>query len=336
MKKKGLFIIIGIIFIISLYLVAKHTNKKGKGEPKLIINQVESVYPKNNSIDTSLTINELKIPNALPILVQEGVQTYNYDWAQQVARNLGFVEDPESYQDLSSGQNYIWRDNEHTLIIAPQVALINYDPSYRTFPKLSSVVNKQIKESEYKRLAINFISRLLGISEETIKAFNIEYLDLLPGNEFLSTVDKETGRIIQVNLTLAESEYPVLTLGSTLSQVYVQLLKDGSIHKVEILYTQTLKPTSEQYKLLTSEQLLQNLDKATIVSINNGNYDPYDSNNSIEKIKIQNVDIAYLLNAKDTGRADPVFVLEGNATVKSLNDEVKAILYLPAISSNQD
>lgn len=335
MKKKILIILFVVALIAGGYLIYNIFKKQPQVEIPNIVPQTKSQYPQGGLIENTLEKSKFNFPKELPILIQKENSVLTEEKIIKIANNWNFSGDPLKIPDITKGIIYIWNGELSSLSITPKDNYIKYSPVFNPTNRINTAIDKKISEEEFVQIAKDFIIQGLGIAETTIQKTGITYLQKVEGNEIFSPAPKEIATILQVNLALSDTTYPILSENPIIPQIYVQILKDGSVLNSSIFITNQYLSSSEKYFLKSYEEAISQINQSTLVSLNSGNINPSDlPENSIERIKITEIELSYLVDFQNPRRADPVFVLKGTATVQGYGDEIEAILYLPAISFN--
>lgn len=334
--KTKLLVVLVILSLVSVVYIVFSSNKN------VITNQKQSVSPPKlqNYFGNTLKINQTLIsddfsnfPKNLPYLKQNRLNPFTATEMNSISNNFGFTIKPTEATDVNSGKFYIWNNDKYSLIIYSDIRKIEITPSYNPVPKMATILNKQISDDGYKNLAVNLVSEKLNINKDSLKFSNFIYLKTEKGLEGYRQTTREDSEIIQVNLYSSEGVFPIFTLIPQDSQIFVQFTKDGELLNMKASLFSEYKKGETEYKIKSYNEVLETINESVLVSLNDSNVNLPDlKSEDVGNININKVSLVYLQDNLTSEILQPVFLLEGTASVKGFAQEVTASLYLPAYS----
>ncbi|MDP3994386.1 MAG: hypothetical protein Q8P91_00960 [bacterium] len=278
--------------------------------------------------------NSFNFPLKLPLLKQEGLSPISETRIKSIADNLGFSSDPVFANDAVNGIVNIWNNKDNFLIITPKIRKIKFGPASNPQREIANALNKQLSEKDIVSSAENFLIDKIGLDKSSLVFANIVYLQMQTGLELFKETGKKDSTIFQVNFSYSGSPYPILTLEPQSTVVYVQILKDGSVLNSEINLVNNFSAGLTEHKLKSYEEVAGSLDRAILVSLNDGNINLPDlKKDDLSKISINEIQLAYLLDTPLSEYLQPVFVLKGTASISGSGIPVNADFFLPAFSN---
>lgn len=326
-SKKIITTIIGIILVVGIiiYFVRSEISKTGTQSPlprpDLPV-QIEGSLP----LSLEITSKDFNFPSKLPALTVTP-EEISLDKIKEMASKLDFTTEPDVFKDTKEGNKYYWTDGDVFFLVTPKTNTIKHGKS--NLPR--NVQNKQLNNDDYIKLATSFLTDKILIPEDKIKFSSIVYLDEDPRSDGYREVDESIALLTQVNLTYEVSNYEILTLDPSKPLIFIQFLKDGSIYNSEIISLGQVNQSEDTYKIKSFEEFENSIDKAILIHLKNDYVNISDlSLDLIQKIQIEKVSLVYLLDKPYSRTMQPVFLVEGPASV--LKTTVNwAQLYLPAI-----
>ncbi len=281
------------------------------------------------NIENKITKDQFSFPSSLPLLeVNKGLPFTDND-AVNLATNLGFTNKPIVSKDVFEGTTYIWNNpNNQSLIIYPGVRRLEY-----TLKTSYSATNKQLSDSEIISIAKNFLTTKNIVDQNNI-AFSFFSYYKSTNNESFNLTTKDQANLIQVNFSPLSLNTKLITINPAASPIFVWILPDGSIAKVSVTKFGEITKGLIDYKILSYDEYLKSLSKAVIISLNDGNISLQDTNRqNINKVTIEKIELAYLVDSPNSNFFQPIFLLSGKADLKNYSaSKVNITLYLQATS----
>jgi len=335
-KNKKIKIIITVILVLLVSLVLFVILKKKNTE------KVENISPFpdlsipsfiENKYNVSFTIkeNDVNLPQELPYLEKTQLFSLTKNEASLIASSLGFISDPLDVTDAISGEILIWNSETNFLSVTLKERKIKYGPNYNPTEKISSVADKQYSEEEMIDNATKFLKEKLSSFITNPSFVSFTYLKPEEGLELFQETDKTNAQVYQLNFSEGNILYPILTLNPQSTNIYVQLLKDGTILNMESTFISETVESTEKFSTKTFEEIVSQALNAEIVSINNGNENLSDVNPSdIKNVFIDNIFVSYFLENQSDEYFQPIYVLKGNVEIIGYSEQLPIVLYLPA------
>ncbi len=335
-KTKKTKIVIAIIFVLILSLVLILSFKK---ESKKTVDNISpfpdlsipSFIEKKYNVSFSIKKDDINLPQELPYLEKTQLLPLTKDEASLIASSLGFINDPLDVTDAISGEILIWNSETNFLSVTLKERKIKYGPNYNPTEKISSVADKQYSEEEIINNATKFLKEKLSSFITNPSFVSFTYLKPEEGLELFQETDKTNAQIYQLNFNEGNILYPILTLNPQSTNIYVQLLKDGTILNMESTFISEPVESTEKFSTKTFEEIVSQASNAEIVSINNGNENLSDINPSdIENVIIDKIFVSYFLENQSDEYFQPIYVLKGNVEIIGYSEQLPIVLYLPA------
>jgi hypothetical protein len=325
-----LFLVVGVG--IYLQIVKRGGEKRVLPIPTPSINTEVKQKP---IIELTLTEKDFQFPKNLPLLNKTKFSALDDSFAKQLGKRLGFDSEPIEAKDTRYGKIFIWNSTEASLIINPVLRKLSYYETSTSPLDYNSVVNKQLTDNDLILIASDFLINKVGLEKDDFEFANFIYFEQGENIEGLKQTSKEKAQVTQINFSPKFENLPILTQNPLESIIITQILKDGSIPVVEVTLLESINQGHTLYKLKGFEEFVNSLSQAKVVSLNDGNFNPEDlAKDAIKKAVIKKVTIAYLLDNIKNETLQPVYVLEGTATVIGFNQNVNIIMYLPAFSQS--
>lgn len=319
-----------------LYILTSSKKVPKKTEQQFISPpEIENYFDSNFKINESFTKNDFKefFPT-LPYLKQSTLGLFAQIDIEKIANNFGFTISPIEINDVTNGKFYVWNGDKFSLLVYPKIRKIEYTPSTNPILIINNSLNKQLSDEDYKNLAINTLSEKLNINKSNLKFSNFVYLKTEEGLENYRITTKEESEITQVNLYSSPGLLPIFTLNPQESQIYVQFTKDGEILNLEASLFSEYNLGEIEYKIKDYQEVIDTLSESVLVSLNDSNVNLPDlKSEDIKSININKISLVYLQESLKVEILQPVFLLEGTASVKGFDNEITASLYLPAYSN---
>jgi len=332
--KKKLKFVAFILAVLILLIGLQFINK-----PKQELPTKPSLVPQANipkyinqplEIQNETKTENIKIPTEAVLL-----KFKNYDKPlteqeiESISTTFGVTKQVRIYDDAYGGKTHIWLEDDFSLFIYTKSRRVSYNKN----EKPPRIINKQLSNDVFANTALQFItSHFHQTISDSLKLGNINYWKS-EGLEHREKVDNlADADLIQVNLSPSVSSFKVVSLDPQSSPSSVWILPDGEVFSLSMVLMGEVEEGLEKYKLKTYEEVVNNIDSASLISADNGNLTVTELKpTQIETLKVINIELAYLFNPENLEHLQPVFILEAQG--KILNQETNAFLYLPAISS---
>jgi len=337
MKKKILIVLIAITIIIAGLLVfrLKSTTKEEPQGTQLIPSSFEGPrIPKyiegGSTIESQIAREGFSFPDSLPVLRAIPAGPFTQEEVMPFAEKLGFASEPIVAEDVSEGTVYIWSNLKDNLVVYSKSRRVEYGLNQTP----DNVINKQLSDEALIKISEDFLTKNFLSAAEEISFSFFTFLKSagLPEGFYQST--KEEASIYQVNFSPVSSEYKILTLEPGSSPIYVWALPDGTISKAIVNKNLNLSVSGEKIPLKNYEEFTASLNKAVLVSLDDGNLLLSTLPKSdVQRIVISEAELVYLMDSSSSESFQPIFLLKGKARVKGYDNEVRGLLYLPAFKT---
>ena len=272
-------------------------------------------------------------PKNLPLLELQRRSPLSEGLIDKIAGSLGFIEEPSTFKNVDREIVKFYNNDKYSLTVYPEERYLKLGPAFNPYDLIKNAINKQLTEEDMQIIARDFLVNNLLLEADDIKFMGINYLKADRGYEVFQTAGKDEGEIFQLNFSLSLSPYPIYSLNPQQTFLYVQLLKDGYILNCKANLENNYSPSAETVPLKDFSQVKASLDQAVLVSLFDGNINLPDlKEKDIEKIRIDSIELVYLMDNPKSKNMQPVFLLSGKAKVIGYEEEVNAFLYLPALS----
>jgi len=331
MKVKLIFILI-CVFIFTAVVVSLVVLKPKKPTLPAQVTPPKPVeIPKviNDKYDVSFDLGEpFDIPTSAPLLTTNQQNPYTLEEANTIAQRLGFMLSPIEFKDVKKGMTYIWKRELYSLIVYSKTREI----AYKMESGIPKVPNKQLKQNDMELLTREVVEKTGLYSKDALQLSSVAYLKDTQRFEVKSLNGKENADIYQFNYTPnTVSSYKILTIVPYNSPISVWILPNGEIFQLNLHELTGLSQTPETVPLKSFDEVQMNANKAIIVSLDNDNIEFVTlPNGAITNIKINEIELFYLLDKTLGSTLQPVFLLRGKTNITGYG-EVDVVLYLPAV-----
>lgn len=322
-------LLIFVIFIAIGIIIASREEQQDVPQRKLsgpiIPNQYKGDLPLQSSIDEK----EFNFPKKAPLL-SFSFSEISKEESQKIADKLGFSGEPLSVNDFREGVKYIWSNETFFLVVTPKTATLKYGLNNL----IPTVTDEKLGDESLANIAIDFLSQAGLASKDDIKSSTVTFLkESLQGEGFQET-DRESTEVFQINFVYNVSDFDILTLNSSEPLIFVQIQRDGSIFKAQVTRLKDILKTEDQYALKNYEDVQNSLDQAVLMDLINAYISIPDlSKTDIENIDLEEVKLAYLFESPQTKTLQPIYVLKGRVKISGYQDDIEAILYMPALKN---
>lgn len=333
---KGVLIILtGIIFIVSVTIIILLVSNKKQTAPTENFQQKidipNSLSDSTLQIENNITGLDFNFPSILPYVQQINTSILQNSDINKIAINLGFTSDPLKMDDAVNGNVSIWNGDRYSLIIIPKINNVQLSSNSTARTLVQNSQDKKIDDKQFESMAQDFLTTKIGVNPSILKFSNFTYYKIANGAEYLTKTTKTEAQIVQLNYSQSPSVYPIFTANPDESQFSIQFLKNGDILSFKGNVGLNFQLSPNEYPLLTFNQFSQNLDKSIIVSLNDNNVNLPDlKGNQISNIQANKASLVYLLDTPNQQNIQPVFLIEGTASVIGINNPVRLLMYLPA------
>ena len=333
--KKKLLIFAGLLIIIVVALVLVKPKKERIEESIAIRTPVSLQEPKipkyieaGTVIESNINEPDFSFSKSLPVIQRSKGSPLGEEEAVSIAANLGFTSQPIITKDASEGTVYLWSRTNDNLVIYGRSRRIEYGLNQAP----TNVINKQLSNDALIKISEDFIfKKFLSQSEKVVFSFFTFLKSVGPPDGFYQS-SKEEASIFQVNFSPIESDYKILILDPRSSPIYTWVVPDGTISKAIVSKGIRASFSEKEYPLKNYREFSDSLEKAVLVSLDDGNILlSVLPKRDVQKITVGEIEIVYLIDSPDSEVIQPVFLLKGKAKVQGYQNEVSALLYLPAI-----
>lgn len=285
----------------------------------------------SSKYDIQISEKDFKFPKNIPLLKVDN-QTRESDFDPLgIAKNLGFVTDPQIEEDINEGKVYIWNNATNGFDYYKNSKRFGYFT--HNSEKIDTAINKQFKKEDHVDVALNFAINNFPIDKDQFEFYSIiHYCAKRPFTEGLSPCDINEANITKVSFTPSYNNIPLLPLDPKNTFISAQILKDGSIYKFLYQIPPQLTQTDIQYRLKDYKKFVEDIGKSTIVDYDAPIY--LRDEKSINKITINTIKLVYLFDSSKSVTYQPIFVLEGKVNFEGIDQDRDVTLYLPAIYDN--
>jgi len=289
--------------------------------------KIPRTFEGEHGVVIEFTEKDFDFPSTLPVL-KAVPSTISEEESKKIANNLGFNFEPAVVPDVFEGKKHRYSGDDYVLLIALKVGKIDYVRNLI----LGEIVNKQLSDKAIIKIAEDFLMDNELVSSDEITTLSVSYFEER-GAEGLYQTERENAYFFQVNFSTTISDIPVITTNPQNSPIYVRVLRDGSILKVHIEKQGQLGESIQVFNLKNYDDVINSKDDAILISLDEGNVYLRDlPSTSIGQINISEIELAYFVEASFSNTLQPIFLLKGTVGVSGFPNEVKAVLYLPAIS----
>lgn len=339
-NKKRIFIFLSVLLILSTFLIVfnlKNNKKESNNEVFQRSLDVPNYFRESKlPIENNISEKDFVFPLSLPYLKKVSTQIIDLSTAKEIATRLSFTPDPLTANDIQNGTIMIWNNDKYSLIITPKINFIQYSSNSSIRESIQITKDEKLSDAKYQSIATNFLTDKIGINPQKINFSGFSYYKTTSGVENLAKTSKDQAEVIQINYTLGSLDYPILGVNPNESQIYIQILKDGTIYyckgNIGIEYQKSLN----NYPILNYNEFSESLSQSIVVSINENSVNLPDLNSGdITNIKINTISLVYLLDNIENENIQPVFLLEGTANVTNVGNSISIQMYLPAFSDSK-
>lgn len=316
--------IVSVFYLLTFSKSKQNAPSFAPPKPSLVQNY-KGKFPITLSVDQ----NQFNFPAKLPILEFESSPSpLDETYVRNVAAKLAFSGEPTRIEDALDGTTYFWKNDTRTLFVYLKSRKIRYS----TGP-LTPGINKQLSDESIIASARDFIIDKGILSEDGFQTNSIVFLGQIPNGEGFRKTKKENAVLYLVDLLPKTSKYGFVSASSTDPASFVQLKQDGSVYSLQLTLFPPLKTGLTEYKLKNYGEVKSYLDSAVLIQLSGETALLADlPDNLIQGINIDQIEISYLMESPKATSFQPVYKLSGEAIIKSPDNKVPAILYLPAIS----
>ncbi len=295
-----------------------------------------SVTPPRPSISSSIAgklpieilvkKDDFDFPTTLPLLnISKGRLDRNI--VLEFSNKLGLGENIEEFEDINEGIKYYTNSDKYFLVATPKTSMLQFGLSSNEFP---NVVKKALTDEDVSRIATEFVVKNGFYSRDQIQNSPVKYYRRANVGEGLEASDRGSAEVFQVGFILKSADYEILSSFSTNSLISVQMLPDGQIYNAEILLVGEPQKGITEYPLKRYDDLAANLNEARLISLYGDYISPSDTKiQNITSLKVEKIRLAYLLEEGKENFLQPIFLLEGPASIISSSVNY-ATLYMPA------
>jgi len=262
------------------------------------INQQTPIFIKNQT-------NELNIPKSLPVYTLD-ITPLTLLESTNIAQKLGFNDQPTTLQDSLTGTVYLWSNENSSLLITPQLHLIDY----KSTPTENNTLNIPFANNqELINIATNFITKYNFISSQEIEFDQIIFFKNAVNQ--IQPTTKSQSDIAAVIFNQKLNQFPII---NTDPQDYLINIKVDKQKQVVAATLRLFNPPLSQsnYPLKDLNQIQNSINKSQLQSLTN-DYGGSDNINSsqINRIDTTSLKVAYLLeNQSGQNFLQPIFIFQ--------------------------
>jgi hypothetical protein len=332
MNKKFISVFIILIITISFVLFILLNNKNKTSVSSIVPSKPVIQGGLQGNFSEKATFNKLdfNFSKTLPVL-NITLKEISKDYVFDLKNRLNFNNELTEFNDIKEGIKYYVNSDNYSLVTTPKTSKIKYAFSPTIFPEANDL---ELSDEALKSNALNFINENLLNTNNILAPSNIIYLKRnIKGGGFEKTT-REEAEIFQVNFSmLSNNNYQIVNSYSANPSTFVQLLKNGNIYYFETILFQEIREGLTNYPLKNMDDIKNNINEAKLVNVF-GDYLSISeiSIKNIDKIEINDIKIAYLLEEKNNDYLQPIYLLYGNIEISGSSAN-NAILYIPAFSS---
>ena len=325
---KKIIIIGAILILLTLIIFVFITTNRDK--------PVTGLTPKEPDIKSSITgalpitisvkEDDFDFPLELP-MISVSLRNLDKDTIRSMAGKLGMGTGLNEFEDVNEGIKYYTDTDSFFFTATPKTATIKYGMVTSGIPKAT---NKNIRDQEITKLAMEFIVSNGFYKENEIEALPIIYLKTGTGSEEIQKTSRNTAEIFQVGFTIKNGKYEIVRENNEGHQIFVQILPDGSVYNAEIFLINNVVESVSKYPIKSYDDLVANIGKAKIISLEGDYISTSDLTlNDLSNLNIEKIRIVYYLETNKQDSLQPIFILEGSAKITKSPANF-ATLYLPA------
>ena len=202
-------------------------------------------------------------------------------------------------------------------------------------PNNEGLVNKQLTDADIVASSHKFAEEKFGVKKDEYELFSLKYFCTGGGPEGYHECERQKANFFSINYVTKISDYPLLSWNVDESPLSIRMLANGNVYQAKFNYLPLIKEMPETILIKDYQKLISDLDKSTIISLDEGNYYiPQISLENIDKVIIDNISIFYLIDDNNPKLYQPMFLLTGTAEIKDYTYEPSIKLYLPAAYNN--
>lgn len=319
-------VLLGVFSIV--YLLVSNKKEETTVPNKLVVQpRIPNLLEHDTNIQTDIKrVDFDTIPKNLPLVKLIPQKQIQEDKIFGIAKNLGFDNNYNSFNDAEFGKMYLWNSEGKSLIIYSKSSKIIYSPGTS-----GSAFLKNLKQNDIIQIARLFLINNKLTSEQNLGTSL--FYGLSSKNEEPSIVPFDEAVIYKIVFSPIIENIEVVTIDPFESSVSVWVDIKGSVIKVEINPIEISSKSEETYPLMNYNEFVQSVNESIIVNINDGNILPQDiKTEEILSIKAENIRVAYLKESYKVDYLQPIFIINGKINLSG-NEKVNAILYLPALKN---
>ena len=328
-RKKKIIIVLTLALIIGgIIFLAKGSKKPSEEVKHLKKPNIPDFTKESYPIESSLNQSDFSFPKEMPVLIVKPKPGFLPDEAKSIAKSSGFDREPKITQDINRSTTYIFNTDKASMVIYLRDRIIDY-----TLNIEPEVVNKQLSPDAIENIAKDFLIKSLQLPEEQIQFFNLLFLLDTESEEVAPLDSQEDARVYQVNFSPKISNRPIITLDPKNTPYSVQILRDGTPFAAHTTDLGEIKESFEIYKIMSFSEFNSSLPNAKLITLGDSNLSSYfPGKGGIQKLLVNQVDLAYFMDAPQSEIFQPIFLLTADAILTGESETKKAILYLPAVS----
>lgn len=319
-----------VLTVVILTMVAKKSSPSPTDRATLPTVKLPNLYQDTLPIKLEIDKKDVDIPQKAPTLTIS-TKPISKQSATKMATRLGFDFLPIEINDVMVGKKLFWKNELGFFSASLEIGEIYY--GQHDLPKTP---DKQLSDADILSTAESYLKTNFPNLSQNYKTSSIAFLAL---NENLEggpvKVDQSKADYFNVELIPQQSELEIITLVPNSTPYFVSILPDGSVHSLRISSFKTSTTSEKEYKLKNFADITSSLNQASLVSIE-GSFIPVSEipSNSIQQITVTQISLAYLWEETNQATFLPVFLLKGPISITNINQEVKALLYLPALKNS--
>lgn len=324
-----LLLFLGGGILLGLFILKRRPPAKGRPEPAPAAPKIPRYVQGEIGVRFNVPKEAFVFPEKLPLL-SVSLASFTKEGSSAIATRLGFSGEPTEFEDIKEGVKYYWTSKERFLVVTLKTGTVKYGPAREGLPTSADV---RLTDEALVAIAKKFLGEAGIVPAEKLKGVSLSYLKENEAVEGLSETTRETAGLFQVSLAYWVSAFEMLTINPSSPLVFVRILPDGGIFEAQAVVFKTASPGLTEYRLKTYEEVAASTSQFRLVSLLNGFLNLSDlSAKDIQKASVEKIRLAYLYEAGEVGFLQPVFVLEGPASVSGTGVD-RAVFYLPAITS---
>lgn len=332
MNKKKILSLVAIFLIILVFLGFLFLRRKpAPPEPKLPTQSfIPTPYLPDHTkgelrIEAVFDKKDFSFPESTFAVLSKPLPPLSESEVLEIANKMGFGKNYITSNDIRRGKTYIWRGGGKALTVYSKINRVVYN-SEVSFP----TSNKQLTNKALIKIAEDFLTGSSLVEEGALNFSFFTFIDI--NLEEIRPVPKKEATAYRVNFSPVESDIKLVEFDPFKSPISVWIAPDGTVFKAEVASLGQTTFSSEQFALKNYEEFISSISDAVIMSLDDGNLFMGDlPRGSVRKVTINKVELAYLVDSPNSKIYQPIFFLQGIATISGLAEPVNAVLYLPAI-----